>query len=289
MTAAFNLSQFANNVNTSGQASLTAAVSGTLPVANGGTGAVSLTANNVILGNGTGAVQTVAPSTSGNVLQSNGSTWVSATFAPYSGFSTVIFASSTTWSVPTGITQARITVIGGGGGGATNTGTATSYSGGSGGLAIAYCTGLNGTLTITIGVGGASRLSSTVPAQAGTASSITGTGVSITASGGIGATTSANGAHGAGLVTTGTALSSGAAVINGLIRGGTSSGITVAGNAYDYYIGGSIAIARNQAVDNPSAGGAGAVFAVGGQVPAGVGGYGSSITKSCGGLVIIEY
>jgi hypothetical protein len=57
--------------------SLTANVSGTLPVANGGTGATSITANNVVLGNGTSAVQVVAPSTSGNVLTSNGSTWQS--------------------------------------------------------------------------------------------------------------------------------------------------------------------------------------------------------------------
>lgn len=49
----------------------------TVPVANGGTGATSLTANNVLLGNGTSAVQVVAPSTSGNVLTSNGTTWVS--------------------------------------------------------------------------------------------------------------------------------------------------------------------------------------------------------------------
>jgi hypothetical protein len=52
-------------------------VTGTLPVANGGTGATSLTANNVILGNGTSAVQVVAPSTSGNVLTSDGTTWSS--------------------------------------------------------------------------------------------------------------------------------------------------------------------------------------------------------------------
>ena len=78
MTQAFNLSQFANKVNTSGQADLTTAVTGTLPVANGGTGAASLTANNVLLGNGTSAVQVVAPSTSGNVLTSNGTTWTSA-------------------------------------------------------------------------------------------------------------------------------------------------------------------------------------------------------------------
>lgn len=49
----------------------------TLPVVLGGTGAATLTANNVILGNGTSAVQFVAPSTSGNVLTSNGTTWAS--------------------------------------------------------------------------------------------------------------------------------------------------------------------------------------------------------------------
>lgn len=54
------------------------AVTGTLAVANGGTGAATLTANNVILGNGTSAVNFVAPGTSGNVLTSNGTTWTSA-------------------------------------------------------------------------------------------------------------------------------------------------------------------------------------------------------------------
>ena len=54
------------------------AASGTLPVANGGTGAATFTANNVLLGNGTSALQTVAPSTVGNVLVSNGTTWVSS-------------------------------------------------------------------------------------------------------------------------------------------------------------------------------------------------------------------
>jgi hypothetical protein len=58
--------------------SLTSGVTGTLPVANGGTGSATLTANNVLLGNGTGALQVVAPSTSGNVLTSNGTTWASS-------------------------------------------------------------------------------------------------------------------------------------------------------------------------------------------------------------------
>jgi hypothetical protein len=49
-----------------------------LAVADGGTGRSTLTANNVILGNGTSGVNFVAPSTSGNVLTSNGTTWSSA-------------------------------------------------------------------------------------------------------------------------------------------------------------------------------------------------------------------
>jgi hypothetical protein len=57
---------------------LTTGVTGTLPVANGGTGAATLTANNVLLGNGTSALQVVAPGTTGNLLTSNGTTWTSA-------------------------------------------------------------------------------------------------------------------------------------------------------------------------------------------------------------------
>ena len=52
-------------------------VTGTVAGANGGTGATTLTANNVLLGNGTSAVQAVAPGTTGNVLTSNGTTWQS--------------------------------------------------------------------------------------------------------------------------------------------------------------------------------------------------------------------
>ena len=49
----------------------------------GGTGLATLTANNVVLGNGTSAVQFVAPSTTGNLLTSDGTTWTSA--APPAG------------------------------------------------------------------------------------------------------------------------------------------------------------------------------------------------------------
>ena len=63
-------------ITTSG--TLAISYSGTaLPVANGGTSLTTLTANNVILGNGASAPTFVAPSTSGNLLTSNGTTWAS--------------------------------------------------------------------------------------------------------------------------------------------------------------------------------------------------------------------
>jgi len=49
-----------------------------LSVAQGGTGSANLTANSVIIGNGTSAVTGVAPGTSGNVLTSNGTAWTSS-------------------------------------------------------------------------------------------------------------------------------------------------------------------------------------------------------------------
>jgi hypothetical protein len=51
-----------------------------LAVADGGTGASTFTANNVVLGNGTNSLagNTVAPGASGNVLTSNGTTWASS-------------------------------------------------------------------------------------------------------------------------------------------------------------------------------------------------------------------
>jgi hypothetical protein len=68
--------QNANNVAITG-GSISGLSSG-IPVASGGTGSTSLAANNVLLGNGTAALQVVAPGTTGNVLTSNGTTWTSA-------------------------------------------------------------------------------------------------------------------------------------------------------------------------------------------------------------------
>lgn len=73
---------------------LTADVTGTLPVANGGTGATTLTANSVLLGNNGAALQTVAPGTSGNVLTSNGTTWTSAAPPASAGTITAVASGS---------------------------------------------------------------------------------------------------------------------------------------------------------------------------------------------------
>jgi hypothetical protein len=63
--------------NTLSNVSLTTAVTGTLPVDNGGTGLATLTANNLLAGNGTGTVNLIAPSTSGNIIRSNGTAFES--------------------------------------------------------------------------------------------------------------------------------------------------------------------------------------------------------------------
>jgi hypothetical protein len=53
---------------------LTTHVTGTLPVANGGTGATTLTSNGILYGNGTGAVNATAAGTDGYFLYSNNGT-----------------------------------------------------------------------------------------------------------------------------------------------------------------------------------------------------------------------
>lgn len=167
MTQAFNLSQLANNVNTSGQLSASAGVSGTLPVANGGTGRTTNTAFAVICGGTTagGAEQSIASvGTSGQVLTSNGAgalpTFQNAA-AGGGGFSNMqVFTSSGTFTVPAGITKVKATVIGGGGGGGAFDGT-----GGTGGTSSfgSFCSATGGT-------GGGPANSGQVPGVGGSGS-----------------------------------------------------------------------------------------------------------------------
>ena len=60
------------NAMLAGSIDLTAKVTGSLPVANGGTGASSLTANRLLLANGTSAISVLAAGTAGQVMTSNG-------------------------------------------------------------------------------------------------------------------------------------------------------------------------------------------------------------------------
>lgn len=55
------------------------ALQGTLSVSKGGTSLSTLTANNLLVGNGTGAIAFIAPSTANNLLQSDGTSWSSVT------------------------------------------------------------------------------------------------------------------------------------------------------------------------------------------------------------------
>lgn len=164
----------------------------TLPVTKGGTGVATLAANNVLLGNGTSALQEVAPGTSGNVLTSNGTTWTSAA-APTAagGFSNIqVFTSSGTFTIPAGITKIKVTVVGGGGGASGANGTGSSGGGAGGGAAIKILSGLtpSNTLTVTVGSGGGGSAYASNGSTGGSSSLASGTEVitTISATGGQG-------------------------------------------------------------------------------------------------------
>jgi len=72
MTQAFNLAQFANNLNTAGQAAAGTSLSGAVPIANGGTNLTTAPTNGqLLIGNGTGYVQ-AALTAGSNITITNG-------------------------------------------------------------------------------------------------------------------------------------------------------------------------------------------------------------------------
>lgn len=206
MTQAFNLSQLANKVNTSGQLDISTGATGTLPIANGGTnnGSLPVTAGGVVYTDGSKQVNTGAGS-SGQLLQSNGAsapTWVAP---PVGGFSNcVVYTTSGTFdSVALNATKARITVIGGGGGAGGGSSTAAGKGGGQGGFASAIVSGLSGTYSITVGNGGNGGGFGNTTGASGQTSSF-GSLVSATGGAGGGSYSSGTvGATGAGTVSSG--------------------------------------------------------------------------------------
>lgn len=119
------------------------------------------------------------------------------TWASVSGFSgprATVYTSNSTFTIPSGITAVKVTVIGGGGGG---NGSNSPTGGGAGGTAIKWLTGLTSgnTLSVTIGSGGAggawngtgsSGGASTVASGTQTISTITGNGGTGGGAGGTG-------------------------------------------------------------------------------------------------------
>jgi hypothetical protein len=190
-----------------------------IAVANGGTGATTLTANAVLIGNGTSAVSSVAPGTNGNVLTSNGTTWTSAAASP-AGLQgvMVVLTSGTSYTIPAGVTKIKATVVGGGGGISgqffNNTG------GGGGGTAIKYFTVTPGaSITYAVGAAGTSGVN-------GGDSSVTVGGTTVTGGGGVAGST-----NGTAIFSPGGSATNGDLNITGSGGGGSNAGITFGGSS----------------------------------------------------------
>lgn len=173
---------------------LTSNVTGTLPIANGGTNSTATpTSGGIAHGTGTALAYTSA-GTLGQKLLSTGTGIPAFVSSPLASIFTTGTAS--TYTVPTGATGLKITVVGGGAnGGASATGRGSG--GGAGGVVIEWIAVTpGGTLIYTVGgVAGASSISSgtititTITASAGTAGTATAYAASQTAGGAGGAAT----------------------------------------------------------------------------------------------------
>lgn len=193
MTQAFNLSQLANKVNTSGQLDVATGVTGTQAVANGGTGQSTYTDGQLLIGNSTGNTLTKATITAGSgITVTNGSGAITIAASGGAGnLETDYFTSPGTWTKPASCTQVRVTVIGAGGG-------AFTQAGGSGGLAMATVP-VSAPVSVTIGTAG----SMSDPASSGGTSSF---GPAVSCTGGSGGSNNTTGSAGSGTVSVGSAI-----------------------------------------------------------------------------------
>lgn len=254
---------------------------GTLAVDRGGTGQTSYTDGQLLIGNTSGNTLAKATLTAGSGISvTNGAGSITIASTVSSGFSNIaVFstAGSATWSIPSGVTKAKITVIGGGGGGSNGaSGSQTAGGGGGGGAAIKILTGLVGgvvggnqsTLAITVGSAGSAGATGTSGGTSSVASGVNNTISTISATGGAGGEGAAN-RGGAGGIGSGGDLNiggqgGGGGINFGSSGGGPNGGSSIlggggqgggAGRAYGGGGGGGQA-------ESPTAGGAGAAGVV---------------------------
>jgi hypothetical protein len=121
-----------------------------LAVADGGTGASTFAANAVLLGNGASSFQTVAPSTAGNILTSNGTTWVSSAAGVGFAAGTVMLfyqaAAPTGWTQVTSQNNKALRVVSGTGGG---TGGSVAFTTAFASQAVSGSVGTSGATTLS--------------------------------------------------------------------------------------------------------------------------------------------
>lgn len=280
---------------------------GTWPISISGNAATATIANSVVAGaavtnitgaglygftltggpittSGTLTVTPPAPGTSGNVLTSNGTSWVSQSISIPTAVGTTVVRSYTpgsyTWTKPTGLVQIEIEIWGACGSGAASSNSGAAGASGGGGSAygkkIVAAASLGATETITVGAGGAGVSATGGSNVAGNAGGTTsfGSHVSITGGGGGAASFSSPIAGG----TAGTATSA-AYSFAGTAGGNAVVNLSPADQGAGGFAGGYVI--KNSLTTYGNAGSSGAASDIGGSV--------SSSAGSSGLILVTEY
>ena len=171
MTQALNLANFANNLNTSGQASNSGLQNSSIGVV-AGTG-IGVSNSSPALGGTTTisntGVTAITAGTGISVSGSTGNVTINSTSTGLPGVLGQVFTSSGTFTVPSGVTAVKVTVVGGGGGSPGLNGcSGTVYQNGSAGGSSSIASGTQTISTVTAGGGGGGTQS--VPGTGGTPS-----------------------------------------------------------------------------------------------------------------------
>ena len=147
----------------------------------GGTGSFNITteADTTTEGAETLAIRIYSGSVGGTLI-GTGSVTINDTSVGAAGNQEYPVPGSYTWTIPSGVTQARVVVIGGGGAGGQYGG------GGGGGASLKFYNNLTPGQTVSVTVGAGGQRSSNSTGNNGTSSSFAGPGQTITATGGTG-------------------------------------------------------------------------------------------------------